>query len=42
MGLGLSISKNFIENMGGKISFSSKVKAGTTFEILLPTEINEK
>lgn len=36
MGLGLSISKNFIEHMGGEISCSSNSTIGTTFVILLP------
>jgi signal transduction histidine kinase len=36
MGLGLSLSKSFIENMNGTISFSSKIKSGTTFIICLP------
>ena len=35
MGLGLSISKNLIENMGGKISFLTKENESTTFEIKL-------
>ena len=35
MGLGLSISKNLIENMGGKISFFTKENESTTFEIKL-------
>ncbi|MPM97684.1 Signal transduction histidine-protein kinase AtoS [bioreactor metagenome] len=38
MGLGLSLSKSFIENMNGTISFSSKIKTGTTFAIRLPKE----
>ncbi|MDD2286712.1 MAG: ATP-binding protein, partial [Paludibacter sp.] len=35
MGLGLSISKSIIENMGGRISFSTKEDEGTRFEISL-------
>jgi PAS domain S-box-containing protein len=35
-GLGLSIAKEFLELMGGAISFESQVGAGTTFEIALP------
>lgn len=35
MGLGLSISKNLIENMGGKISFFTRENESTTFEIML-------
>lgn len=38
MGLGLSLSKSFIENMKGSITFNSKVKSGTTFIICLPEE----
>jgi two-component system, NtrC family, nitrogen regulation sensor histidine kinase NtrY len=38
MGLGLSISKSIIENMGGKITFNSSLNEGTTFEI----SINKK
>lgn len=36
MGLGLSISKNLVQNMGGKISFKSKIDKGTTFKINIP------
>jgi PAS domain S-box-containing protein len=35
-GLGLNISKKFIDAMDGEIGFSSKVKVGTTFWIKLP------
>lgn len=35
-GLGLSISKNFVESLGGKIKFKSKLGKGTTFSIILP------
>ena len=38
MGLGLTITKNIIENTGGKISFSTKVNEGTIFKIVLPKE----
>ncbi len=38
MGLGLTIAKNIIENTGGNISFSTKVKIGTTFKIVLRKE----
>lgn len=38
MGLGLSLSKSFIENMNGSITFNSKTKSGTTFIIRLPEE----
>jgi len=35
-GLGLIISKEFVERNGGKISVSSKLNDGTTFSIMLP------
>ena len=35
-GLGLAMVKNIIESAGGKISFTSKSRQGTTFEIELP------
>lgn len=35
MGLGLSITKNIIENMEGSIAFTSEADTGTTFEIRL-------
>jgi len=35
-GLGLSIVKNIIEKMGGKIEVESKLSEGTTFNIYLP------
>lgn len=34
-GVGLFITKNQIENMGGKITVKSKVNVGTTFEVIL-------
>jgi signal transduction histidine kinase len=37
-GLGLSISKKIIEQMGGKVSVSSKVGVGTQFKIRLNTK----
>ncbi len=36
MGIGLSISKNLIESMGGRIGFESEVGIGTTFYFTLP------
>ena len=36
MGLGLSMAKNIIENIGGEISFESESGNGTTFIITLP------
>ena len=35
-GLGLTIVKNFVERMGGKISVDSTVGQGTQFRIRLP------
>lgn len=35
-GLGLSISKNFTESLGGKIKLKSRLGKGTTFSIILP------
>jgi two-component system, NtrC family, sensor kinase len=36
-GLGLSIVKNIVERHGGQITFDSRIGAGTSFHILLPT-----
>ena len=38
VGLGLSIVKNVVEKHAGKISVSSQVEGGTTFELAFPTE----
>ena len=35
-GLGLSVTKKFVELMNGKISVSSKLNEGTTFTVLFP------
>ena len=40
VGLGLSISHQFISDQGGKIEVESQMQKGTTFTIILPT--NEK
>ena len=37
MGLGLGISKNIIESIGGKINFESELNKGTIFYIFIPT-----
>ena len=39
-GLGMAISKNLVEKMGGTITFESKEGAGTTFVIRLPFRID--
>ncbi len=36
MGLGLGISKNIIESLGGKIDFESELNKGTIFYIFIP------
>jgi signal transduction histidine kinase len=41
MGLGLSISKSIIENMGGEISFTTTLDIGTTFTIKLHKKRHE-
>jgi signal transduction histidine kinase len=37
VGLGLSICKNLVEWMGGKVSVESSINKGTTFEINFKT-----
>jgi len=39
-GLGLNISKSFVEMQGGKIWFDSEVKQGTTFHFTIPISEN--
>ena len=39
LGLGLSVTRNLIESLGGTIEFSSEVGRGTTFRVSLPAEI---
>ena len=36
LGLGLSVSKNIVETMGGSVYFESKAGQGTVFSIILP------
>ena len=38
-GLGLIISKQLIEMMGGSVSFSSEVAKGTTFNVSVPVDV---
>jgi signal transduction histidine kinase/CheY-like chemotaxis protein len=42
LGLGLTIVKEYIGKMEGKISLESKKNSGTTFEIVLPVEITSE
>lgn len=35
-GLGLSITKNFVESLGGKIKLKSRIGKGSTFSVILP------
>ncbi len=41
-GLGMTITKRYVELMGGKISFESKKGVGTTFTVELPLELTEQ
>lgn len=41
-GLGLSIAKNIINKLGGKIYLDSKIGHGTIFTVLLPIEITKE
>ena len=39
-GLGLPIARNIVEEHGGSIELATKVGVGTTFVVLLPTQMN--
>ena len=41
-GLGLYITKQLVENMGGQISFTSEINKGTTFKVLMPVYNQEE
>jgi CheY-like chemotaxis protein len=41
LGLGLAISKAYVEMMGGMISLESKVEQGSTFSFSIPLKYNE-
>ena len=41
-GLGMPITKNIVEKMGGSISFTSEKDVGTTFDVLIPFKINKQ
>lgn len=41
-GLGMAITKNLVEQMGGSISVKSKLGEGSTFTVVLPIEIDEE
>ncbi len=41
-GLGMALSKQFVDAMGGDIFVKSKVYAGSTFTVVLPLEIAEE
>jgi PAS domain S-box-containing protein len=42
MGLGLYITKSLLERCGGKIRFTSKEMAGTTFYVFLPLKVGKR
>ena len=41
-GLGLYITKQLVENMGGQISFTSEINKGTIFRLLMPVYNQEE
>jgi len=42
LGLGLSVSKNIVEGIGGSIHFESKAGEGTVFSIVIPIDRGRK
>ena len=42
LGLGLAISKAYVEMLGGTISIASNVKTGTTFSFTIPLQYTQK
>lgn len=40
-GLGLAVAREFVNNMGGQITFESEVDKGSDFTIAIPVKINE-
>lgn len=41
LGLGLSVTRNLVESIGGKIEVETKVGHGTTFSVTLPRHLSE-
>ncbi len=41
-GLGMAITKKLIDKMGGKITVESEKGEGTTFDVIIPFEINKR
>ena len=42
LGLGLSITKGVVESMGGVLSYESEINKGTTFQVVIPVNQNNK